>query len=141
MQLIEHRIRRLTDIDTGEYLETEQITKTVSQKAFWKLYLTDFLNILGILENRQIDALIYILEHTNPVNNTYIGTYRSTATNSGISLDTITRVMRKLQASHFITRVQNGVYTVNPKIMYRGDKYNARFMVEYTATKTENNNA
>lgn len=55
------------------------ILKKMIQKQFWKVYLLDFLQILGILDSKQVDVLIHILENTNSSNNTYIGTYRSTA--------------------------------------------------------------
>ena len=37
----------------------------------------DFLQVLGGFEYKQLDVLVYILEHTEAANNTFIGTYRS----------------------------------------------------------------
>ena len=88
--LIGTQKKRLQDLDTGEYIEVDQITKrALGQKAFWKVYLIDFLQVLGVLDSKQIDVLIYILEHTKPSDNTYIGTYRKTALS-------ISRVSRRI---------------------------------------------
>ena len=35
----------------------------------------DFLQVLGILDSKQVDILVYILENTEPANNTFVGTY------------------------------------------------------------------
>lgn len=130
--LIGTQRRRLQDLDTGEYMEVDQITKrALGQKAFWKVYLIDFLQVLGVLDSKQIDVLIYILEHTKPSDNTYIGTYRKTAAGSGVSLDTATKVMKKLQDSNFIKKVQNGVYQVSPLIMMKGSEHKKQLLLNY----------
>ena len=124
--------KRLQDLDTGEVMEVDQITKrALGQKQFWKVYLIDFLQILGVLDSKQIDVLIYILENTNASNNTYIGTYRKTAEGDKVSLDTATRVIKKLQDNGFIKRIQNGVYQVSPLIMMKGSEHKKQLLLNY----------
>lgn len=124
--------KRIKDLDTGEVMEVDQITKrALGQKQFWKLYLIDFLQILGVLDSKQIDVLIYILEHTEAANNTYIGTYRKTAEGAKVALDTATRVIKKLQDKGFITRIQNGVYQVSPLIMMKGSEHKKQLLLNY----------
>ena len=78
--LIKSQIRTFTDNDTGEVFEAEQIIKRFyGQKQFWKVYLSDFLEILGILQSKQVDILVYILENTDSSNNTFLGTYKKIA--------------------------------------------------------------
>ena len=130
--LIGTQRKRLIDEDTGERYEVDQITKrALGQKQFWKIYLVDFLQVLGILDSKQVDVLVYIIENTEASNNTYIGTYRKTAKGSGVSLDTTTKVMKKLQANKFITKIQNGVYQVSPNIMLKGSEYKRSILVNY----------
>lgn len=139
--LIGTQKKRLVDLDTGEQINVEQITKRAyGQKAFWKLYLVDFLQILGVLDSKQVDVLIFILEHTKPSDNTYIGTYRKTAEGSKTSLDTTTKVMRKLQQHGFLKKVQNGVYQVSPLIMYKGDEGKKQLLLNYYDDSTSVNN-
>ena len=74
--LIGQKKRELLDIASGEIIHVDQITKrTYGTKQFWKVYLMDFLSVLGIIDNRQLDVFIYIAEHTEQANNTFIGTY------------------------------------------------------------------
>lgn len=50
--LIGTKRKELIDKETGEIIEVDQITKKVyGQKNFWKLYLRDFLHVLGSIEN------------------------------------------------------------------------------------------
>ena len=68
--------RILQDKETGEEFPVNQVFKRVlGQKQFWKVYLMDFLQVLGILDSKQVDILVYILENTEPANNTFVGTY------------------------------------------------------------------
>lgn len=130
--LIGQQKKRLLDQDTGELIEVDQITKrSLGQKQFWKVYLIDFLQILGVLDSKQVDVLIFILENTKSSDNTYIGTYRKTAEGSGVSLDTATKVMRKLQANGFIKKIQNGVYQVSPLIMMKGTEHKKSLLLNY----------
>ena len=49
--LIGQQRKRLVDQDTGEVIEVDQITKrALGQKQFWKIYLMDFLQVLGGFE-------------------------------------------------------------------------------------------
>lgn len=136
--LVGQQRKRLLDQDTGEVIEVDQITKrALGQKQFWKLYLIDFLQVLGVLDSKQVEVLIYILENTKSSDNTYIGTYRKTAEGSRVSLDTATKVMRKLQEQKdgngkpFLSRIQNGVYQVNPLIMMKGSEHKKNLLLNY----------
>ena len=130
--LIGTRRRKLVDSDTGESFEVDQVTKrALGQKAFWKVYLMDFLQVLGVLESKQIDVLIYILEHTEPANNTFIGSQRDIADKTGVSLDTVSRIMRKLQETGFIKQVKRSVYQVSAKIMMKGSDHKKSLLLNY----------
>lgn len=130
--LIGTKKKTLIDQETGEVIEVDQITKrSYGQKQFWKIYLLDFLQILGILDSKQVDVLIYILENTNSSNNTYIGTYRSTAEKTNLSLDTVRRVFKKLQDNNFLTKIQNGVYQISPLIMLKGSEHKKQLLLNY----------
>ena len=116
--LVGQRKRELVDTQTGEVIWVDQITKrTYGTKNFWKCYLMDFLTVLGIIDSRQLDIFIYIVENTNASNNTFIGTYKKISKDTGCSSTTIARIMKKLQENNFIKKVQNGVWLVNPNIL------------------------
>jgi len=132
--LIGKRKRRLVDQDTGELIEVDQITKrALGQKQFWKIYLMDFLQVLGGFEYKQLDVLIYILEHTEVANNTFIGTYRSLEKNVGVCYDTVRRTMLLLQEKGFMKKVSNGVYQISPTIMMKGSEHKKSLLLNYYA--------
>lgn len=120
------------DEETGEKIEAEQITKRAyGQKHFWKVYLADFLQILGLAESKQIDVLIYILENTEQANNTFVGTYKKIAKGAKASEPTIAKIMKKLQEKGFINKIQNGVWQVSPEIMMKGNENKKSIILNY----------
>lgn len=120
------------DTETGEKIYAEQITKRAyGQKQFWKIYLMDFLHILGLADSKQIDVLIYILQNTEQANNTFVGTYKKIAREANVSEPTIAKIMKKLQENHFIIKVQNGVWQVSPNIMMKGSDHKKSLLLNY----------
>lgn len=130
--LVGQKKRELVDTETGEVIHVDQITKRVyGTKNFWKMYLMDFLTVLGIIDNKQLDVFIYIAENTNQSNNLFIGTYRSISKDVSVGVSTVTRIMKKLQESNFIKKKQNGVYIVNPNIMMKGNDTKRQILLSY----------
>ena len=133
--LVGQRKRELVDTQTGEVIWVDQITKrTYGTKNFWKCYLMDFLTVLGIIDSRQLDIFIYIVENTNASNNTFIGTYKKISKDTGCSSTTIARIMKKLQENNFIKKVQNGVWLVNPNILMKGNDTKRQILLSYYET-------
>lgn len=130
--LIGQKKRELIDRETGEVIWVDQITKrTYGTKNFWKCYLMDFLTVLGIIDNKQLDIFVYIVENTNQSNNTFIGTYKKIAKDVGVSEPTIAKIMKKLQENNFIKRIQAGVYLVNPNILMKGNDTKRQILLSY----------
>jgi len=130
--LVGQKKRQLVDIETGEIIEVDQITKrTYGTKNFWKCYLIDFLTILGIIDSKQLDVFIYIVENTNQSNNTFIGTYTKISEAVGVSRPTIASIIKKLQENNFIKKVQNGVWLVNPNILMKGNDTKRQILLSY----------
>lgn len=130
--LIGTKTRILVDKETGEEFPVNQITKRMyGQKQFWKVYLIDFLQVLGILESKQLDVLIYILENTNSSNNTFIGTYDKIVEKTKVSRKTVYNTLKKLQDNKFLEKIQNGVYQVSPLIIMKGSDYKKQLLLNY----------
>lgn len=124
--------RILQDKETGEEFPVNQVFKRVlGQKQFWKVYLMDFLQVLGILDSKQVDILVYILENTEPANNTFVGTYARIQKETGISQMTISRVLKKLQDANFLKKIQNGVWQVSEQIMMKGSEHKKQLLINY----------
>lgn len=130
--LVGEQPKRLMDLDTGEVFNATQVTKrTYGTKNFWKCYLMDFLTVLGILDSKQVDIFVYIVENTNQTTNQFIGTYKKIAKDVGVSEPTIARIMKKLQAENFIKKVQNGVWFINPDVLMRGNDGKRKMLLSY----------
>ena len=130
--LIGTKTRSLVDMETGEQINVQQIVKRIyGQKMFWKVYLMDFLQILGVLDSKQLDVVIHILKNTEASNNTFIGSQRKIAEKAGVSLDTVAKIMRKLQKVGFIKQIQRGVYQISADIMLRGSDYKKQLLLSY----------
>ena len=130
--LIGTKTRSLIDLETGEQIEVQQIVKRVyGQKRLWKVYLLDFLQVLGVLDSKQVDVFIYVLQNTEPSNNTFIGSQRKIAEKTGVSLDTVSKIMGKLQKVGFIKQVQRGVYQISANVMMRGSDYKKQLLLSY----------
>lgn len=130
--LIGQKKRELLDTETGEVIWVDQITKrSYGTKNFWKCYLMDFLTVLGIIDSKQVDVFIFIVENTQQSNNTFIGTYKHISKSIGVSEPTIAKIMKKLQANNFIKKVQNGVWLVNPNILMKGNDTKRQILLSY----------
>ena len=130
--LVGSKKRELIDKETGEEIVVDQITKRVyGSKNFWKCYLMDFLTVLGIIDSKQLDVFIYIAENTQQSDNLFIGTYDKIGKDTGVCRQTIAKIMKKLQDSNFIKRVQNGVWAVNPNILMKGNDTKRQILLNY----------
>lgn len=130
--LVGQKKRELVDRETGEVIWVDQITKrTYGTKNFWKCYLMDFLTVLGIIDSKQLDVFIYIVENTQQANNTFIGTYTKIAKDVRVCRQTIATIMKKLQENNFIKKVQNGVWLVNPNILMKGNDTKRQILLSY----------
>lgn len=130
--LVGNRKRELVDVQTGEQIFVDQITKRVyGSKNFWKCYLMDFLTVLGIMDSKQVDVFIFIVENTNQANNTFLGTYKHISKEVGVSEPTIAKIMKKLQENNFIKKIQNGAWLVNPNILMKGNDTKRQILLSY----------
>ncbi len=122
----------LMNTATGEMIYVDQITKRAyGSKNFWKVYLMDFLTVLGIIDSKQLDIFIYIVENTNQSNNVFLGTYQHISEQTGCSSRTIAKIMKKLQENNFIKRIQNGAWLVNPNILMKGNDHKRQILLSY----------
>lgn len=133
------KTRRYIDEDGNEGIETEIYKKIYGSKHFWKVWLSDLLNTLGLINNsKQLDVVLYVLENTQQSNNLYIGTIRKTAEETGISYRTVATIFKKMQDVDMIRKQQSGVYKVKPTLLMKGDdNKKQRLIIEYENIKNE----
>ena len=83
--------------------------------------MRNFIATLDIVGNQKTKLCFWIIDHVNK-QNVLIGTMRSIADESGISLETVRKTMSILLDADFLRRVQNGVYIINPDIVFKGSR-------------------
>ncbi len=106
---------------TGE-LEEMQVTSIEDRDFnFSKVWMRNFISTLDIVGNQKTKLCFWIIDHLNR-DNKLIGTYRVIADESGISLDTVRVTMKILLDADFMRKQQNGVYIVNPDIVFKGSR-------------------
>jgi len=139
--LLGKKSKTYVDTETGEKIHVEQITKRAyGQKQFWKIYLMDFLQVLGVLDSKQVDVFVYILENTEQANNTFIGSQRDIAKECGVSLDTVSRIMKKLQENGFVKQIKRSVYQISPNVMMKGSEHKKSLLLNYYEDSKEQEN-
>lgn len=138
---IRRQERNLVDVETGEPVHVDEIRKCVGGgvRQFWKLYLTDFLAVLGIFDSKQLDVFIYIADNTNPANNLFIGSQEDISKAVGCSKTTVNTIMGKLQKQGFVTKVKNAVYFVNPNILMKGNDNKRQMLITWELNDFSNN--
>ena len=90
-----------------------------------------FLQVLGILDSKQVDILVYILENTEPANNTFVGTYARIQKETGISQMTISRVLKKLQDANFLKKNTKRSLASVEQIMMKGSEHKKQLLINY----------
>lgn len=106
---------------TGE-IEEMQVTSIEDRDYnFSKVWMRNFIATLDIVGNQKTKLCFWIIEHVNK-QNVLIGTMRSISKESGISLETVRKTMSILLDADFLRRVQNGVYIINPDIVFKGSR-------------------
>lgn len=131
--MVDETKRCYIDKETGEEVWLQGVEKVYcGQKHFWKLYLFDFLAVLGIFNSKQLDVVAWICEHTDPSTNYLIATQAEIAEGCGVSRDWVGQTIRKLMQANFIRRKNAGIYMLNPDVMMRGSEAKKRgLMITY----------
>ena len=94
------RTKRYIDEDGNEGTQTDVYKKVYGTKHFWKVWLSDLLYTLELINNsKQLDVVFYVLDNTDQTNNLYIGTLQKTADKTGISYKTVATIFKKMQDS------------------------------------------
>lgn len=103
---------------------------------WWKVMLTDLLELLEDISGKQTQALRAILDQFDPHSGIVVVTQKELAKQAGCSINTVNKVVGLMIKHNLIKMPQRGVYTINPEFMSQGgrDRFNA-MLIEYRKTK------
>ncbi len=126
---------------TGEIEEMQVIQVNESADVnFHKLWLGHILSTLDIIGNKKIQVLNYVLSNIDSKNQ-FIATYQKIIDDTGVSRGTVNETMQGLKNSNFLVSVQQGVYKINPDIIFKGNnKSRLNVLLQYSKAVEEQEN-
>jgi DNA-binding Lrp family transcriptional regulator len=118
---------------TGEIEDFTVVTKNVGADFnFHKIWLQDLLNILDSFGSKKVKVITYLLGKMRNEDNTISCTYRSIATDTGISYQTVAVTMKEMIESNVIKKIMASTYQFNPDIIIKGSSgKRQKLLVEY----------
>ena len=127
------RVEEWSNTETGEIKQFAVISKEGQDKNWWKLWITDFMTIIGAIGNKKILVLTYILNNISPYDNTFSRTIREIATETKTSKTTVQIVLNILCSDlGFLVKKRVAQYMVNPEILAKGShSKRVGLMIEY----------
>ena len=125
------------DKDTGELSKMQVISIEERDANFHKIWLGHIVQALDLIGNKKIKIVNYLMENLNS-DNMFLKTQREVAKNLNISIQTVSRTFRALQESDFMRQPRNGIYQINPNIIFKGGKEKRlNILLQYQADKED----
>lgn len=107
---------------TGEIVSMQVTAEEERDFNFTKVWLKSLLDKLEIIGNKKTNVAYYIINNLTRENK-FIGTQRVIARETGCSLKTVNSVIQELLEHELLRKAEvNGVYMVNPNILYKGSR-------------------
>lgn len=105
---------------TGEVEEFNVISIQDKDFNFEKIWLSHLISSIDVLTNKKTKIALYILENKINSENIFFGTIRSIAKETKTSINTVKDTLKILRINNLISIAQQGVYRVNPDIIFKG---------------------
>jgi len=114
-------MRSFLDQNTGEIVDMNVVQMENSDFNFEKIWLGHILQALDCMGSKKIKVVTWLLDNKN-YENTVIATQREISERCHVSLPIVTETIKILQESDILKMKQNGVYMLNPNVIFKGDK-------------------
>jgi len=113
--------QEITDAKTGE-IKTINVMEIRQTDFNWnKVWLGHLLDALDVIGNKKIAVMNYLLEIRDIKTNQVFVTQRMVCSKLGTSLQTVSSTFKALQSAKVLKKERNGVYILNPEIIWKGD--------------------
>lgn len=106
--------------ETGEVRYVREVDLKMTDKDFDKVWIALLMATLGIIGNKKIEVLRYLVENRNSSDNVVFATQYKISENIDVSLKTINGTISELKKAKLISQVCPGAYRLNPGIIWRG---------------------
>lgn len=118
------------DQSTGELVDMNVVQMEDTDFNFEKIWLGHILQALDCMGSKKIKVVTWLLDNKNS-ENTVIATQRDISEKCSVSLPIVTETLKILQEGDILKMKQNGVYMLNPNVIFKGDK-NKRLNILFT---------
>jgi hypothetical protein len=126
---------------TGEVETFTVIEKKVSDYNFYKVWITDLMNILELVGSKKMTVVKYILNNLNYKDNTFTKTIKiMTNELKNVSRTTIIETLKLLKDNDFLKKIHTAHYQLNPNILMRGGGNKRQNLLIQYNKEEENNN-
>ena len=116
------------NLQTGEIIETDTVTKKVGRNNFMITYLTYMLDLFDLLGTKKMQVVKYIFKNMNASNNTLIITTAELAKETNVSKPVVIETLKLLEKEGLITR-RVGSLMLNPKLVHRGSNQKEKYLL------------
>jgi predicted transcriptional regulator len=114
-------MKEFIDSETGEVVIATVEVVNGERKFGWEaVWLGTLLETIEIITNKGFKVAKYLLEKRLRNENIVIATVSQIAEATNLSEKTVRTIIKKLIDANFITRIQKGVYRINPAVIWRG---------------------
>jgi hypothetical protein len=104
---------------TGKVEEMQVITIEERDANFHKIWLQHIVLSLDVIGNVKMKFVLWLLDQMS-YDNLIPMTYEQMARRSGHSIETIKRTIPVLVKNDFLVRINQGVYQINPNVIFKG---------------------
>lgn len=130
--------RNYIDQETGELVNMNVVEVEERDFNFEKLWLGHIMQTLDIIGNKKMKIVMHILKNRNG-ENLFIATHRELVEKLGIGGNTINDTLKALQEGDFMTMTHQGVYRINPEVVFKGGYGNRmNILIKYRDEKAKN---
>jgi DNA-binding MarR family transcriptional regulator len=124
--------------ETNELEELQMIKMEDRDFNFEKIWLAHILDSIDSIGNKKFQVVRYLLEKRSKNNNIIIGTIRDIAKKCNVCTQVVQRTISALLKADFMIRLQQGVYQINPDVIFRGrNNHRMNILIQYKKTKSE----
>lgn len=117
-------MKEVIDVETG--IVSKVNAMEIKQVDFnWnKIWLGHLLDVLDVIGNKKIAIMNWLLENRDPKNNQIVTTQKIISNEMNVSIQTVSDTFKALQDANALQKIRNGLYILNPDIIWVGGNEN-----------------
>lgn len=116
--------KEVMDVETGVVTKVNQMEIRQVDFNWNKIWLGHLLDVLDVIGNKKIAIMNWLLENRDPKNNQIVTTQKIISDEMQVSIQTVSDTFKALQDANALQKIRNGLYILNPEIIWVGGNDN-----------------